>query len=187
MTDQQIIALYFCRSERAIAETAAQYGKLFYNVSYNILHNNEDAEECVNDTYLTAWNTIPPTKPTYLSTFLCKITRRLSIDKWRTKTAQKRGGDQMTLAVEELDRTLASDDDVEGTYIRRELTQELQNFLRQLPEQECRVFLCRYWYMDSIADIAKDFGYTQSKVKTMLLRTRRKLKAHLEEKGGYPA
>lgn len=185
MTDQQIIALYCRRSEQAIAETAAQYGKLFFSVSYNILRSNEDAEECVNDTYLTAWNIIPPTKPTHLSTFLCKITRSLSIAKWRSKTAQKRGGNHMTLAIHELDHTLASDENLEEHFTREELTQTIARFLRSLPDQERRVFICRYWYMDSISTIAGNFGYSQSKVKTMLLRTRKKLKAHFEQEGGW--
>lgn len=185
MTDSQIIDLYFRRSEQAITETAVQYGKMFYRISYNVLHNNEDAEECVNDTYLTAWNQIPPTRPNHLSVFLSKITRRLSIDKWRRNTAAKRGGGQLDMAVEELDWTLASKDDIEEDYIRSELTRDLNAFLNKLPDNERRVFICRYWYMDSIADIASEFGFTQGKVKTMLMRTRNKLKVYLQEKGGY--
>ena len=185
MTDPQIIELYFRRSERAISETAARYGRLFFQISYNILHNHEDAEECVNDTYLTAWNKIPPTKPNSLSVFLSKITRRLSIDKWRRNSAAKRGGGQLTLAVEELDRTLSSGEDLEENFIRSELTRDLNAFLNKLPDQDRRVFICRYWYMDSVADIASDFGFTQGKVRTMLMRTRNKLKVYLEKKGGY--
>lgn len=185
MTDAQIIELYFRRSEQAIRETAAQYGKMFFSISYNILHNHEDAEECVSDTYLTAWNRIPPTKPVRLGVFLGKITRSLSIDKWRKSTASKRGGGQLDLAIEELDWSLASGEDLEENYIRKDLTRTLNSFLRGLPDTERRVFICRYWYMDSTADIAADFGFTQGKVRTMLMRTRNKLKVYLEEKGGY--
>lgn len=185
MTDNQIIALYFHRSERAITETAAQYGNLFFSIAHNILHNRQDSEECVNDTYLAAWNTIPPTRPKQLSVFLGKITRRLSIDKWRINSAAKRGGGQLTLAIEELDWALASPDNLEEQCIPSELTEHLNAFLKGLPEHEQQVFLCRYWYMDSIADIAHDFGFTQSKVRTMLMRTRNKLRAYLESKGGY--
>lgn len=185
MTDNQIVELYFRRSERALEETAAQYGQLFYRISYNILTNHEDAEECVSDTYLTAWETIPPTRPNRLGVFLSKITRRLSIDRWRRNTAAKRGGGQLTLAIDELDFCLASHEDVEENYIHKELTELLQSFLSGLPDTERDVFLCRYWYMDSIRDIAGDFGFTQGKVKTMLMRTRNKLRIYLERKGGY--
>lgn len=185
MTDTQIIDLYFLRSEKAIEETAAQYGHLFYKISYNVLHNAQDAEECVNDTYLTAWHRIPPTRPNHLSVFLSRITRSLSIDRWRKRNASKRGGGQLTLAVEELDRTLSSGENIEENYIRSELTQLLNDFLHKLPETECQVFVCRYWYMDSIDTICEEFGFSASKVKTMLMRTRRKLKVYLEERGGY--
>lgn len=185
MTDHQIVELYFQRSERALKETAAQYGQFFYRISYNILSNHEDAEECVSDTYLAAWQTIPPTRPQRLGVFLSKITRRLSIDRWRRNTAAKRGGSQLTLAIEELDFCLASQEDVEEHYLQKELTGMLQSFLSGLPETERNVFLCRYWYMDSIRDIATEFGFTQGKVKTMLMRTRNKLRVYLEKKGGY--
>ena len=184
MTDAQIIELYFRRSERAISETAAQYGNMFYRISYNILQNREDAEECVSDTYLTAWNRIPPTRPARLSVFLGKITRSLSIDLWRKKTASKRGGGQLDLALEELDWALSSGDDPETQYLRKDLTRLLNDFLRSLPDTERRVFISRYWYMDSAADIASDFGFTQGKVRSMLMRTRNKLRVYLEEEGG---
>lgn len=185
MTDNQIVELFFHRSERALEETAARYGQLFYRISYNILTNHEDAEECVSDTYLTAWETIPPTRPNRLGVFLSKITRRLAIDRWRRITAAKRGGGQLALAVEELDYCLASRENVEEDYIKKELTGLLECFLSELPETERDVFLCRYWYMDSIREIAADFGFTQGKVKSMLMRTRNKLKIYLERKGGY--
>lgn len=185
MTDTEIIELYFCRSEQAIEETAIHYGHLFYRIAYNILTNREDAEECVSDTYLTAWNTIPPTRPNRLGVFLSKVTRRLSIDKWRKNTAVKRGGGQLTLALEELEGSLSAQSDVEEHYLQQELTELLNRFLLGLPEQERNVFICRYWYLDSIREISQDFGFTQGKVKSMLMRTRNKLRTYLEKEGGY--
>lgn len=184
MTDEQIVTLFFSRSERAIKETDKKYGAMFQRMAYNILYSHEDAEECVNDTYLTAWSTIPPARPQRLGVFLGKITRNLSIDRWRTRNAAKRGGGELTLAIEELDWTLASEDNLEETCIRRELTELLNRFLSSLPDTERDVFLCRYWYLDSIKEIAGDFGFTQGKVKSMLMRTRNKLKAYLIENGG---
>lgn len=184
MTDKQIVELYFQRSERALKETAAQYGQLFYRISYNILSNHEDAEECVSDTYLTAWETIPPTRPQRLGVFLSKITRRLSIDRWRSNHAEKRGGGELTVAIEELDWALASGDELEEGCMQRELTELLNRFLSRLPDTERDVFICRYWYLDSIKEIAVDFGFTQGKVKSMLMRTRNKLKVYLMEQGG---
>lgn len=186
MTDSQIIELYFLKSEQAIKETATRYGRLCYHISYNILYNREDAAECVNDTYLAAWDSIPPAKPNHLSTYLGKITRRLSIDKWRHNTARKRGRDQLTLAVEELDRTLSTGETLEENYLQSELTQTINQFLYRLHQDERNVFICRYWYLDSIAEISSDFGFSQSKVKSMLMRTRNKLKLYLEQEGAAP-
>ncbi len=187
MTDAQIIELYCLRSEHAISETAAQYGGLLYHISYNILHSHEDTEECVNDTYLKAWERIPPAKPNYLSVYLGRITRRISIDKWRYSSALKRGGNQLTLAVEELDRTLSTGETPEDGYLRKELTQTINAFLRGLPRDERNVFICRYWYLNSIAEISSSFGFSQSKVKSMLMRTRNKLKEHFEKEGVFSA
>ena len=186
MTDSQIIALYFIRDQRAISETAASYGSYCYQIAYNILSSREDSEECVDDAYMTAWNHIPPTKPSRLQIYLGRITRNLSIDRWRSIRAAKRGSGQLDLAIEELDRTLAGGQDPEEIAIRGELKILLREFLKTLPDTERRVFLCRYWYLDSVGTIAGEFGFSVSKVKSMLLRTRRKLKKYLLE-GGYEA
>lgn len=185
MTDQQIIDLYLNRSEQAISETASCYGQLLFRISHNILNNREDAEECVSDTYLTVWDQIPPDRPKQFSSYLGKITRCLSIDKWRHQQAGKRGGGQLTLAVEELNHVLPSDSNVEDTLLRNELTATLNAFLKSLPRDERNIFLRRYWYMDSIRSIADTLGFSQSKVKTTLSRTRKKLKHYLITEGGF--
>lgn len=183
MTDEQIIGLYFQRSEQAITATADQYGMLLYRLSFRMLHDHEDADECVNDTYFAVWNKIPPTRPNHFATFLSKITRRLSIDKWRKKQATMRGAGQVAIAVEELDGTLGTTEGPEDMLLYSELTRAVHGFIGSLREQERRVFICRYWYMDPIADIAFNFGFSQAKVKTMLCRTRKKLREHLEKEG----
>lgn len=182
MDDQEIVELYFSRSETAIAQTASKYGGYCYSIAYNILTNQEDAEESVNDTYLAAWNAMPPRRPSILATFLGKITRHLSIDRWRSRSAYKRGGGEMVLALEELGEC-AGGQTAEQAYARKELARQINRFLAALPETECSVFLCRYWYLDSIADIAEHFGFSQSKVASMLHRTRGKLREQLEKEG----
>ncbi len=183
MEDKRIVELYFSRNERAIEETAAKYGKYCFSIAHNILSNREDAEECVNDTYMDAWNQIPPTRPKSLSLFLGKITRRISIDRWRRRNAQKRGGGEMDLVLDELYQCIPDHSNVEQEYAFKELTATINTFVGTLPATEQRVFLCRYWYLDSIRDIAKRFRFSESKVKSMLLRTREKLKKHLQKEG----
>ena len=182
MDDNRIVDLYWQRNENAISETATKYGKYLHSISYQILLNNEDAEECVNDTYNDAWQSMPPHRPSILSTFLGKITRRISIDLWRKYSAEKRGG-VMTLALDELEECVSGTGDVEAEVERLELQKKLNDFLLALPKVDRQVFMCRYWYMDSVSDIAKQFAYSQSKVKSMLYRTRNKLRAMLEKEG----
>ena len=181
MEDQNIVDLYWCRSEQAISETKAKYGRFCYSIAYNILTNNEDAEESVNDTYLAAWKAIPPKRPKVLATFLGKITRRVSIDRWRARNRLKRGGGEMALALEELEEYLPGGQTVESAYDRKLLADSINRFLGSLSETERRVFLCRYWYLDPIATIAENTGYSQSKVTSMLHRTRAKLRSALEK------
>ncbi len=183
MEDNRIVDLYWQRNESAINETATKYGKYLHNISYHILSNEEDAEECVNDTYNDAWQSIPPHRPSILSTFLGKITRRISIDLWRKHSADKRGGGEVALALDELDECVSGNSNVENEIEREELQQMLNAFLRALPRLERQVFMCRYWYMDSVSDIAKQFDCTESKVKSMLFRTRNKLRAMLKKEG----
>jgi RNA polymerase sigma factor, sigma-70 family len=183
MDDKRIVELYFERSEQAVSETASKYGKYCYSIAYNILDNNEDAEESVNDTYVDAWNSIPPHRPSILSTFLGKITRRISIDRWRKGRAEKRGGGEMPLVLEELQECVADDHSVEQDVEKRCLSDIINTFVISLPETEQKVFVCRYWYMDSVDFICKQFGFSESKVKSMLYRTREKLRVILSKEG----
>lgn len=183
MEDSQIVGLYWKREERAIHETDLKYGSYCRSIARNILQNSADAEECVNDTYLDAWNAMPPNRPAILSTFLGKITRRIAIDRVRLHHAQKRGGGEAALALEELEECVSGSDDVEQQLQRTELIAALQRFLDRLPETERRVFLLRYWYLDSIPAIADQCGFSQSKTASMLHRIRGKLRALLEKEG----
>ena len=175
MEDQGILELFFARSEQAIAETDRKYGGYCYSIAYNILSSKEDSEESVSDTYLAAWNLIPPRKPNFLNAFLGKITRHISIDRWRKLNARKRGGKETILALEELGECTASSD-IEAAIAQRELARILNDFLETLPETE-------RWYLDSIEAIVHTTGFTQSKVTSMLHRTRGKLRKRLSEEG----
>lgn len=183
MDDSAIVQLYFDRSETAISETDRKYGPYCYSIAYNVLANNEDAQECVSDTYLSAWNAMPPRRPSILSTFLGKITRRLSIDRWRVRSAYKRGGGEIPLALDELSECVSGGETPEQTLMRRQMALRFNQFLQGLPEVERSVFLSRYWYLDPIAQIAGNFGFTESKVKSMLHRTRGKLRICLQKEG----
>ena len=183
MEDYHIVDMYWQRNESAISETAAKYGKYLYSISYQILLNAEDAEECVNDTYNDAWQSMPPHRPSILSTFLGKITRRISIDLWRKYSAEKRGRGEIALALDELEECVSGNGNVETEVERQELQTKLNEFLKKLPHTERQVFICRYWYMNSVSDIAKQFGYSDSKIKSMLYRTRKKLRLMLEKEG----
>lgn len=180
MEDARIVDLYWARSENAISETSAKYGKYCYAIAYNVLANHEDADESVNDTYLDAWNNMPPHRPSILSTFLGKITRRISIDKWRGRTAEKRGGGEIVLALDELSDCVPSRHNVEHEVEAAELAKVIDDFVMSLPPMERRVFICRYWYLDPISAISQQFGFSESKVKMMLHRQRQKLLSHLE-------
>lgn len=181
MEDSQIIDLYWSRSESAIRETDRKYGKYCYSIAYNILTNSEDAEESVSDTYMAAWKAIPPRRPLVLATFLGKITRHLSIDRWRSRNRNKRGGGEIVLALEELEDCVADNQTVEKAFERKRLALVFNRFLESLPETDRQIFLCRYWYLDSISDIANYYGFSDSKVTSMLHRTRKKLRAVLEK------
>lgn len=183
MDDSGILDLYFDRSERAIAETHTKYGKYCFSIAYNILANREDSEESVNDTYLAAWNAIPPRRPPALAAFLGKITRNNAINRWNARSAYKRGGGEMTLALDELEECICGKQNVEDAYSQKETVRSFNRFLSTLRETDRNVFLRRYWCLDSIADIASSFGFSESKVKSMLHRTRQKLRKHLEKEG----
>lgn len=181
MEDSQIVALYWQRNELAIRETDAKYGRYCHKIAHNILANREDAEECVNDTYVGAWNAIPPHRPAILQTFLGKLTRRISLNRWRSKSREKRGGSQTVLALDELGECVSDGMDTEQTVMGKELAEAVRRFLSTLPDQERDVFLSRYFFLASIAEISRSFGFSESKVKSMLLRTRRKLRTYLQK------
>ena len=181
MNDSQIVDLYWARDEQAIAETRTKYGPYCYAIAYNILQRREDAEESVNDTYLDAWNAMPPHKPSILSTFLGKITRRISLDRLRHNNAERRGGGHATLSLDELMECIPDGKSIDDKLQAEELTRYIDSFLRSLPSAQRSVFICRYWFFDPISDIAKQFGYTESKVKATLRRTLAKLKDYLKK------
>lgn len=183
MEDRQIVELYWAREESAIARSAEKYGGYCGSIARNILHSEQDVEECLDDTWLAAWNSIPPKRPGNLASYLGKLTRSRAIDRWRRDRAEKRGGDSVTLALEELAELLPGGDEPEGELLHRELTESINDFLRELPARERNVFLCRYWYLDGIAAIGESFGFSESKVKSMLHRTRKKLQTHLRKEG----
>ena len=183
MDDKAIIDLYWARSENAISETSSKYGGYCYTIAYNILTNQEDSEESVNDTYLAAWNTMPPRRPSVLAAFLGKMTRYISLDKWKQRSRLKRGGGEVALCLDELEGCVSGSGSLEDELIRKETLKRVNLFLDSLPETERKVFLCRYWYADSVADIAQRFGFSQNKVSSMLHRTREKLSKHLAKEG----
>jgi len=183
MQDEKIVELYWQRSDEAIRETEKKFGAYCRTIAYNILQNGEDSEECVNDTWLGAWNSMPDRRPARLAPYLGRITRNLSLNRALAQSRKKRGGGEFAVALEELGDCVPSDDSPEKELERRELNRAISNFVAALPETERRVFLARYWYFAGVDDIAARLGFTHSKVASMLSRTRRKLKTQLTEEG----
>ena len=183
MEDRGIIDLYWARSENAIRETDKKYGKFCHSIAYNILSDHGDSEECVNDTYLHTWNAIPPRRPSKLSAFLGRITRNLALNRYDREKAQKRGGGQIELAVEELAECIPDPSTVERQMEDKELADALNRFLAGLPGEARRIFLRRYWQLCTVKEIGTLYGISESKVKMSLMRTRGKLKRFLEQEG----
>lgn len=183
MEDEKIIQLYWDRNQAAIPETSKKYGNYCKSIARNILGNDQDAEECVNDTYLNAWNTIPPHRPKMLSTFLGKITRNLSFNKYKHNLAWKRGGGEISCVLDELADCISDTTDIEQEIDRKELVREINLFLESLPSVKKGIFVGRYWYADSIQTLAKRFQMTDNNVSVLLNRTRKQLKAYLIERG----
>ena len=181
MEDSKILDLYWDRDEQAIAESKQKYGSMLRSLAYHILHNREDSEECENDTYLGAWNAIPPARPGNLSAFLAKMVRNIAITRHRANSAGKRGSGEAAVSLHELDECIP--DTCAGAWESDALAQTLNSFLDSLPTKERQVFVCRYWRCDPVADIARRFGFSQGKVKMMLMRTRQKLRTVLEKEG----
>ncbi len=183
MDDSALLDRYFARSQTAVDATVAKYGAYCRTVAANILPDSRDVDEAVNDAYLAAWNSIPPNRPENLRTYLAKLTRRAALKRWRAKDAQKRGGGEPEAALEELSAILPGGSDPAQAVEAAELTAALSRFLDGLPDTERRVFLRRYWFLDPIAAIGDRYGFSRSKVKSMLARTRAKLLAHLKKEG----
>ena len=181
MNDLEIIELYFKRDEKAIEETDAKYGKLCHRIAYNILNNDEDSEECVNDTYIGVWNAIPPTRPNNFMAFVCRITRNLSLKHLEKMARQKRSAGTI-VSLDELAEVLPDDTIADG-FSDEDIAKAISDFLRSENEDARNVFMRKYYFFDSISDISRRFGFTESKVKSMLFHTRNKLKEYLIKEG----
>ena len=183
MEDEQIVDLFFRRDQGALRETERKYNRYLYAVAHRILGNHEDSEECVNDALLSAWNTIPPQRPPVLRMFLARFVRNHAINKRKASLTDKRGGGEVTLAIEELEECLPGNSDTEANVLAEELSQAIRTFVRELPEREGDVFARRYFFAESVKEIAEGYGMTQNNVSVMLNRTRKKLKEHLTKEG----
>ena len=184
MDDRKIIELFFARDERALSESQEKYGRYCESISKNILSSDEDAEEVLNDTLLSAWNSIPPKEPKSLKTYLGTLARNLSLDRYRQMKAEKRGGCEVSLCLEEAEEFLADTKSISEEYEKREFIKFLNDFLHSLSERDCDIFVRRYFYCDSTADIGRRFALKEPNVLVILSRTRKSLKKALE-KGGY--
>ena len=179
MEDTAIVELYWARDQRAIAETDEKYGRYLGRIADNVLGDREDAAECVNDTYMAAWNAMPPQRPSALRLFLGKLTRRISLNRVRARLAQKRGGGEAEAVFEELAEIVPDTADTENEAEARELSRVLDRFLDGLTDRERAVFVRRYWYFEPVASVAAAAGTSVPAVKTSLHRTREKLRAYL--------
>lgn len=183
MDDSKIIELYFQRSEMAISATDAKYGAYCHSIAYRILNQQQDSEECVSDTYLRAWESIPPTYPDNLRGFLGKITRNMALNRLREQSTEKRGGNKLTASLEELRECVSDDNLVENTVEQRLLTECIGRFLAAQTQEKRVAFVLRYWYMYSLKEIAEKLGSSEVKVRSMLFRLRKQLKVQLEQEG----
>ncbi len=184
MEDKQIVDLYFERSESAIVETEKMYGRYCHYIAFRILENDEDAKEVVNDTFLKTWNTIPPNRPDHLKPYVGMISRQLALDKYKTQHTQKRGG-QVMLVLDELSECIPTGDSGEDIGESVALRGALNKFVWSLPNKTQIVFVRRYWYSSSVSEIAQEYGMKESYVRSLLLRTRNKLKKFLHKEGFY--
>lgn len=182
MNNQELIDLYFARDEAAIAETGRRYGPMLRAIAYGILHNAADSEECENDSYLAAWNAIPPQRPRVLAAFLGRIARNIALDKYAYYGAEKRNR-ALETAMDELEELLPGGTDPAASCEQAELAGYITAYLRRQSRSRRQVFVRRYWYCDSVAQIAAAYGFSESKVKSMLMRMRNELKVFLERKG----
>ena len=181
MDDSRIVELYWQKNADAIKETNSKYGAYCFAIADKILHNKEDSEECVNDTWLNAWNSIPPQRPERLSTYLGKITRNLSLNRYKQLNTQKRGGGQIELALSELENCVPAQTGIEQITDEMELVAALEKFLLSYPKTERSIFLGRYWYLYSIPELATAYRMSESKIASLLYRMRNRLKLHLQK------
>ncbi len=181
MEDEKIVELFFARSEQGIQELNNKYGKICHNLSYNILNNRQDAEECVNDAYLGAWNAIPPTMPNPLQAYICKIVRNISLKLYYRKEAAKRSS-TYTIAMEEIEACIADPNTVEAEIEAGELARIIESFLDTLTVENRVIFMRRYWFSDSCKDIAEFVGLTEKNISVRLTRIRQKMKEYLAER-----
>lgn len=185
MEDDQIVKLYWNRNEQALAESSHKYGAYCHSIAFNILYNLTDAEECVNDTWLNAWNTIPPNKPSSLASFFGRITRNIAFNRYKMQHRLKRGGTNMTLVLDELSECVSGSDDVEHIWQESELKEKINSFLSRLSKKKRYIFILRYWYASGIGEIAERFDITENNVSVILSRTRKELKEYLSDEGYY--
>ena len=183
MQDEHIVALYWARNEAAIEETKTKYEHYLLKIAHNILLDTEDSKESVNDTYLAAWNSMPPHKPSILSTYLGKLTRRISIDVFRKKNRQKRKASEYALSLSELEDCLEGGGTPEEEMEVKLLADAISAFLRTLPKDARNLFIGRYYYLDSLKDVAAYCRMSESRAKSLLFRTRCNLKVYLEKEG----
>lgn len=183
MNDQEIVDLYWARNEAAIDATAKKYGRYCHAIAYNILQNNEDAEECTNDAYLGAWNSIPPQRPARLSTYLGKITRNASLNRYKRCKAEKRGHGQVEPVLSELEDCIPAATNVEQAVEEKLLAAAINRFLSAQPSKKRVVFIRRYWHVCGVREIASSYGMSESKVTSMLFRMRKELKTYLKKEG----
>lgn len=181
--DHEIVTLYWGRDPRALLESQRQYGGYCYRIAWNVLENQEDSDECVNDTWLRAWNAMPPQRPSRLSLFLGRITRNLALDRWREKRAERRGGGRVSLALEELSECVTKGDSTSEQVEAHQLTEAIGHFLETLPREDRQLFLGRYWYCRTIGELGIVFSLKENAVKTRLFRIRGKLREFLEKEG----
>lgn len=184
MDDKEIVDLYLARNETAISETAKKYGRMLKSIAYSILKNHSDSEECENDTYLAAWNSIPPQIPRVLASFLGRLVRNISINRYEYYTADKRNR-EFEVTLSELDEIRSSENPFEEKYEISDVSNCISSYLLSKSYTKRVIFVRRYWYCDSINKIASDYGFSESKVKSMLMRMRKELKVHLE-RSGFP-
>lgn len=181
MNDAEIIKLFFARDERAVVETAAQYGAAGMRTAMRILNNRQDAEECFNDALLRLWNTVPPENPAHFQGYLLTLVRRAALDRVDLTTRKKRGGGRIAQALDELESVLHAEDDVEETVEQAALSDAVQRFLGSLPQEQRNLLMKRYWFLMNSAEIAKEMQMSESNVRVSLMRLRNKLKAFLEK------